>query len=278
MAPPLAGTVRLASGALLPRIGFGVYKVPPGKDTYEAVLNALRGGYRHIDTARAYQNEADVGAALAASKVPRSEVFVTTKLWTSEWGYEKAIAGVKSSLERLQTGYIDLMLLHVPGDPALRAETWRGLEACRAQGLLRDIGVSNFGQAHLERLAETATIQPAVNQLEVHPWLQRRELVAYCKEKRIVVEAYSPLAKAKRMEDPVVTAVAHRLGASPAQVLIAWSLAKGLVPLPKSTNLERQRTNLEAAEQALSETDVAELDALEEGLTTGWDPVRDDPV
>lgn len=278
VAPPLAGTLRLASGALLPRIGLGVYRVPPGKDTFDAVLSALRGGYRHIDTAQHYGNEADVGAALAASGLPRAEVFITTKLWTDEWGHEKAIAGVKSSLGRLNTVYIDLVLLHASGDPVTRGETWAGLEACRARGLVRDIGVSNFSAAHLEALARTAAVPPAVNQLEVHPWLQRRDLVAYCTQRHIVVEADSPLAKGRKLEAPAVVAVAHRLGAAPAQILVAWSLAKGLVPLPKSTNPGRQRANLEAATLALTDADVAALDALEEGLATGRDPVRDDPV
>ena len=259
-------------------IGLGVYKTEPGKETFNAVLSALRGGYRHVDTAQFYQNEADVGRAVVESDIPRSQVFVTTKLWLSEWGYDKAVAAVKRSVDTMKLGYIDLMLLHAPGKPELRSETWRALEDCQKQGLLRDIGVSNFGEKHLEKLAETAKVTPAVNQLEIHPFLQRRELVKYCKDHNIIVEAYSPLAKAQKLSDPVIAAIAHRHAATPAQVLIAWSLAKGFVLLPKSVNPERQRSNLEAADLVLNEAEIGELDGLEEGLVTGWDPVTQDPV
>lgn len=278
MAPPFTKGVKLPSGAVLPRIGLGVYRSEPGKETFEAVLNALRGGYRHVDTAQFYHNEADVGRAVAESEIPRSQVFVTTKLWLTEWGYDKTCAAVKRSVETMNLGYIDLMLLHAPGNPQLRPETWRALEDCRNRGLLRDIGVSNFGQAHLKKLAETATIPPAVNQVEIYPFLQRRDLVKYCQDQNIIVEAYSPLAKATKLADPVVAGIAYRKGAVPAQVLIAWSLAKGFVTLPKSINPERQRSNLESADLVLTEAEIAELDGLEGGLVTGWDPVTQDPV
>ena len=160
----------------------------------------------------------------------------------------------------------------------MRPEAWRALEECRRQGLVKDIGVSNFGEKHLEKLAETSTIPTAVNQLEIHPFLQRKALVQYCKDHNIVAEAYSPLAKAQKLMDPTITAVAHRLGVTSAQVLIAWSLSKGLVPLPKSVHPERQRQNLEAADVVLTEEDIRQLDGLEENLVTGWDPVTQDPV
>jgi diketogulonate reductase-like aldo/keto reductase len=205
-------------------------------------------------------------------------MFITTKVWLSNYGYETTIDSVKDSLTKLKTDYIDLMLLHAPGDPKLRPEAWRALEECHRQGLVKDIGVSNFGEKHLEKLAETSTIPPAVNQLEIHPFLQRKDLVKYCKEHNIVVEAYSPLAKAHKLTDPTVAAIAHRVGATPAQVMIAWSLSKGLVPLPKSVNPERQHQNLQAASVILSDGDIKQLDGLEEGLVTGWDPVTQDPV
>ena len=180
--------------------------------------------------------------------------------------------------------YVDLMLLHAPGDPLLRPDTWRALEECQRLRLVRDIGVSNFSEAHLQKLAESATVTPAVNQVEIHPFLQRRALVKHCQERGIVVEAYSPLSKAAKLSDPTVMAVAQRhsqaTSCTPAQVLIAWSLAKGLVPLPKSVRPERQLENLEAARSVvvLSDEDIAALDGLEEGMTTGWDPVTTDPV
>jgi diketogulonate reductase-like aldo/keto reductase len=279
MAPAFSSGPRLPkTKRVLPSIGLGVYKSKPGEETYEAVLNALRVGYRHIDTAQAYGNEADVGRALADSGIPRKEVFITSKLFPSKWGYETARGAIKESLRKLNVACIDLFLLHAPGDPALRAETWRCLEDAQQEGILGDIGVSNFSERHLEKLEQTAMVSPAVNQIEVHPWLQRQELVRYCQEHGIIVEAYSPLAKASKLADPVVGAVAHRLGATPAQVLVAWSLAKGLVTLPKSTNPERQRENLEAAKIHLDAGDIKDLDGLEAGLVTGWDPIKDAPV
>jgi len=273
MAPAYSKAVKLPSGALLPLIGFGVWKADSS-----AVLSALRGGYRHIDTAQTYGNESDVGNAVRESKIPREEIFITSKVWLNSYGYDTTVASVKESLIKLQTEYIDLMLLHAPGDPTLRPESWRALEDCRRQGLVRDIGVSNFGERHLEKLAETSTIPPAVNQLEIHPFLQRKELVKYCKDHNIIVQAYSPLAKAQKLSDPTVNQIAYRVGATAAQVLIAWSLAKGLVPLPKSANPERQHQNLQAAQVVLSEDEMKQLDELDEELVTGWDPVTQDPV
>lgn len=290
MAPPFTRGLKLASGAVIPAIGLGVYKTPPGSTTQQAVLTALQCGYRHIDTAQLYQNEADVGEAIIASTIPRKEIFITTKLWASEWGYEKATAAIHASLARLQTNYIDLLLLHAPGDPGLRAQTWAALEDARDRDLVRDIGVSNFGQPHLEKLLLTARYPPAVNQIEVHPFLQRRELVDYCQNKlNMVVEAYSPLAKAKKLQDPIVEALARRLSSAhtttstpttvtPAQVLLAWGLSKKLIVLPKSVHPERQLSNLGAANVVLSDADVKELDTLDQGLVTGWDPITTAPV
>lgn len=269
---------KLPSGAVLPVIGLGVFMAAPGQETYSSVLNALRGGYRHIDTARIYGNETDVGRAVADSKVPREAVFITTKLFVTDWGAEKASAAIQDSLQKLNTPYIDLLLLHAPGDSSTRAETWRVLEDAQSQGVVRDIGVSNFSEQHLEKLQKTARVMPAVNQIEVHPWLQRRDLVAYCQKRDIIVEAYSPLAKASKLNDPVLVKVASDLGATPAQVLIAWSLHKKLVCLPKSVDAERQRENLEAVKLKLGEEDVAQLDGLECGLVTGWDPINNSPV
>ncbi|DBA05449.1 TPA: hypothetical protein N0F65_007611 [Lagenidium giganteum] len=268
----------LPSGALIPKIGLGVFQSAPGEETYQAVLSALKLGYRHIDTAQCYQNEDDVGRAVKDSGIPRSEVFITTKLWLSNWGYEKAIKATKVSIDRLGGSYIDLMLLHAPGDKKLRAETWRALEELHAQGLLRDIGVSNFGEAHLKKLGETAKVAPCVNQIELHPWLMRSDLVAYCSQHGVLLEAYSPLARAERLYDPVVGSIATQLNATPAQVLIAWSLAKGFITLPKSVNPERQRQNLESAKLQLTADQISRLDALDRYMVTAWDPIKDHEV
>lgn len=270
--------VKLSSGHLLPSPGLGVYRSASGGECYQAVLSALRLGYRHIDTAQIYGNEADVGRAVADSGVRREEVFITTKVWTSNWGYDKAWASIKQSLSELGTTYADMVLLHAPGDADTRADTWRALEDAVKQGLVRSIGVSNFGVPHLQKLQQTATIKPAVNQVELHPWLQWRDEVEYCRKEGIVLEAYSPLAKAQKLQDPTVGGIAQRLGATPAQVLIRWSMQKGFVPLPKSNSPERQKSNLDVYRFELSAEDMAALDGLEEGLVTGWNPIRDHAV
>lgn len=275
----LLKNIRMNDGHVIPAVGLGVYKSAPGEETYAAVLSALSAGYRHIDTAQIYRNEGDVGRALEDSKIPRAEVFVTTKLWLSNWGYDAARNAVNESLQLLRTPYIDLILLHAPGDPNSRAETWKALEDMKASGLLKSIGVSNFGIPHLQKLEKTAKVRPAVNQVEIHPWNQRIELVKFCNDHGIVVQAYSPLAKAIKLSDPIVCSIAKRLGSTPAQVLIYWSLAKGLVTLPKSVNPLRQKQNLDSPDVvSLSADDMIMLDSLEEYLVTGWDPVLDAEV
>lgn len=273
----LPTTVRLMTGDTMPTVGAGVYKVSNGVAA-GVVAAALAAGYRHIDTAQVYGNEAAVGQAVAAFRAahPGERVFVTSKVWLSNWGYPAASAAVRASAATL--GGVDLMLLHAPGDAGARAETWRALEDAQAAGVVRNIGVSNFGTAHLEKLARTARVTPAVNQLEVHPALQRRELVAYCRDRGIVVEAYSPLAKGELLDDPVVAAVAAKHGATPARVLIRWSLQKGLVPLPKSSSPARLAANLDVWSFALDAGDLAALDGLEAGRVTGWDPVAEHEV
>ncbi|GLD92626.1 hypothetical protein PINS_up001205 [Pythium insidiosum] len=269
---------RLPSGAQIPSIGLGVFQATNPHEAYAAVLSALRMGYRHIDTARDYENEEEVGRAVRDSGVPRDQVFVTSKLFPTDWGYDRAVACVKESNERIGLGYVDLFLLHAPGDRALRAETWRALEDMQAAGVVRDIGVSNFGVGHLEKLAETARVTPAVNQIEVHPWCARPEVVKYCEAHNIYVQAYSPLAKAKRLGDAPVQAVAKEVNATPGQVCVAWSLAKNFITLPKSFNEARQKENLDARLVALTPEQVARLDALDEYLVLSWDPIKNEPV
>ena len=265
------------------QIGFGVYKVPSA--ACEAVVaSALLAGFRHIDTAQCYGNERATGAAIRAflAAHPRERVFLTTKVWRLEAALPpgeaqaRVAAGIAQSAAALGLP-IDLLLLHAPGaSGATRAETWRAMEAAVAAGAVRALGVSNFSEAHLAQLLGTCAIAPVVNQLEVHPWLQRRALCAWCAARGILVEAYSPLAKAACLDDAVLAGVAARAGCSPAQALLAWSLAKGYRPLVKSVSAARQRENI--ARAALAPADIAALDALEEGLVTGWDPVATDPV
>ncbi|KAF4043323.1 Aldo/keto reductase family [Phytophthora infestans] len=216
--------------------------------------------------------------AVKDSGIPREEIFVTSKLFILNWGYEKALETTRASNEKLGLGYIDLYLLHAPGDAATREETWRALKELHEQGVLKDIGVSNFGEAHLEKLLKTAKVKPAVNQVELHPWLMRPTLVKYCKEHDILLEAYSPLAKAIKLTNPTLLEIATEVDATPAQVLVAFSLANDFITLPKSVNPERQKANLEAANVKLTPAQIAKLVALDEYLVTGWDPIKDHAV
>lgn len=232
---------------------------------------ALRLGYRHIDTARVYGNERDVGVAMRESGVPRAQVFVTTKLWNDDQGYDSALRAFDASLSRLELEYIDLYLLHWPV-PRKRLESWRALEKLLSDGRVRAIGVSNFMVRHLEELLAHAKVVPAVDQIEVSPFLQQRDVRACCAEHGIAVEAYSPLTKGKRLPHPVVADVARRVGRSSAQVLLRWGLQHGLVVVPKSTHAERLAENAAVFDFELPPDEMARLDALEEGLVTGWDP------
>lgn len=263
--------VRLRSGALLPRIGLGVFRAARGEETRQAVHAALRLGYRHIDTARVYGNEADVAAALRDSGVPRGEVFLTTKLWNDDQGYDQTLRAFDAALSRMAVDYVDLFLLHWPV-PGKRLQSWRALEKLQQEGRARAIGVSNFMVHHLEELLAHAKVLPDVNQIEVSPFLQQREVRAFCASSGIVVEAYSPLTKGVRLRHPAVLAVASAVQRTPAQVLLRWALSRELVVLPKSTRPERLAENAALLDFTLPPAELARLDALEEGLVTGWDP------
>jgi diketogulonate reductase-like aldo/keto reductase len=264
-------TIALNTGRRIPQVGLGVWQIPLGDATRDAVEAAVRAGYRHVDTARIYGNEADVGAAINASGVPRAELFVTTKLWNADQGYDRALAAFDASLARLGLDYLDLYLLHWPV-PGKRLESWRALEKLHAEGRARAIGVSNFLEPHLRELLATAKVVPAVDQIELSPFLQRRETRAFCRQHGIVVEAYSPLTRGVRLDDPQVVAIARRTRRSPAQVLLRWGIQHGLVVLPKSTRPARIIENAALFDFQLDDAAMAALDALEEGLVTGWDP------
>jgi diketogulonate reductase-like aldo/keto reductase len=265
-------TIRLRTGQLMPSIGLGVFQAKRGEETRRAVAAALELGYRHIDTARIYGNEADVGAALRASGVPREEVFVTTKLWNDDQG-ASARRAFEASLSRLGLDYVDLYLLHWPV-PKLRLASWKILEELHAEGRARAIGVSNFMPRHLDELLASAKVVPAVNQIEVSPFLQQRDAREACARHGIVVEAYSPLTKGLRLGHAVVGKVAQEIARTPAQVLLRWALQRDMVVLPKSTRRERIAENAALWDFALDERQMAALDGLEEGLVTGWDPRR----
>jgi len=261
----------LNTGASIPQLGLGVWQTPRGEVTREVVASALRLGYRHIDTARIYGNEKDVGAGLRESGVPREQVFVTTKLWNDDQGFDSALRAFDASLGRLGLEYVDLYLLHWPV-AGQRLDSWRALERIHADKRARAIGVSNFMPPHLEELLARAQVVPAVNQIELTPFLQRRDTTALCRQNGIVVEAYSPLTHGRRLDDPALGDLARRTGRTVAQVLLRWSVQHGNVVLPKSTNPARIAENAQIFDFELDQGAMAALDAMDEGLVTGWDP------
>ncbi|HVU04529.1 MAG TPA: aldo/keto reductase [Polyangiaceae bacterium] len=264
-------TVTLNTGAKIPQVGLGVWQAGAGEYTRRAVRAALEVGYRHVDTARIYGNEKDVGAAIRASGIPRADVFVTTKLWNEDQGYDSALRAFDASLERLDLEYVDLYLIHWPV-ARKRLDSWRALERLFQGGLARAIGVSNYLVPHLRELLDAATVVPAVNQIELTPFLQRSETRAFCKEHGIAVEAYSPLTRGQRLGDPTVGSIAREVGRTAAQVLLRWGIQKGAVVLPKSVTPARISENAGLFDFTLSDAQMARLDGLEENLVTGWDP------
>jgi diketogulonate reductase-like aldo/keto reductase len=271
----LADTLTLNSGVAIPRFGLGVYQSGRGRATENAVAWALEAGYRHVDTASMYGNEAEVGAALkraiAAGQVRRDEVFVTTKLWNSDHGYDQALRAFDASHRRLGLEQIDLFLLHWPV-PERRRDSWRALERILGEGRCRAIGVSNYMVPHLEELLGDAKVAPAVNQIELHPWCQQRDVVAFCKAHAIAVVAYSPLTKGMKLNDRRLGAVAREVARSPAQVLLRWCLQKDLVTIPKSVRRERIVENAAIFDFALSPAQMAALDGLNAENHITWDP------
>lgn len=266
-------TITLNNGVEMPQLGFGVFQVPDDETT-AAVTAALQAGYRSIDTAAAYQNEAGVAKALADSGIERSDLFVTTKLWNADQGYDETLAAFERSRKLLGLEYVDLYLIHWPA-PALGkyVDSWRALEKLSADGLVRAIGVSNFQPAHLDTLAETASIVPAVNQIELHPYLQQTAVRAYDEEHGIATEAWSPLAKGgSLLGEPSVQAIAEKLGRTAAQVVLRWHLQLGNIVIPKSVTPARIAENLDLFGFELTDADLAELAKLERDERTGPHP------
>jgi len=264
---------KLNNGVEMPLLGLGVYQSPAGRITQDAVKFALKIGYRHIDTARIYNNEADVGKAVRESGVPRGEVFITTKLWNSDQGYESALQAFESSLRRLGLNYLDLYLIHFPV-PGVRNESWKAMKALLKQGKCKAVGVSNFTIPHLEELLKTTDTIPAVNQVEFNPFLYQKELLNYCHEKRIQLEAYSPLTRGEKLAHPKNKALAAKYSKTPAQILMRWSLQHGLVVIPKSVREERIRENSQVFDFNLTDQDIGVLDSLNENMRVNWDPTN----
>ncbi|MEU0845249.1 aldo/keto reductase [Streptomyces sp. NPDC005962] len=264
--------VTLHNGVEIPQLGFGVFQVDD-EQTTGAVLSALEAGYRSIDTAAIYGNEAGVGRALATSGVPREELFLTTKLWNADQGYDSTLAAFDTSLAKLGTDYADLYLIHWPTPARDRyLETWRALEKLLADGRTRAIGVSNFQPDHLRRLLDHSGVVPVVNQVELHPYLQQGELRAFHSDHRIATEAWSPLAQGALLQDPALTALAQRHGKTPAQVVLRWHLQLGNIVIPKSVTPARIRENIDVFDFTLTGEDIETITALDRGGRTGPDP------
>ncbi len=274
MAELTVPSLALHDGVEIPQLGFGVFQIPP-EETQEAVEIALEAGYRHVDTAAAYRNEKGVGAAIAASGVPREDVFVTTKLWNSQQGYDSTLAAFESSLGRLGFEYVDLYLIHWPVPTEDRfVDTWRAFERIHEEGRARTIGVSNFRIEDLERLERETETRPTVNQIELHPRFQQAELRRWHAEHGIATEAWSPLAQGELLDDPAIVAVAERHGKTPAQAILRWHLQIGNVVIPKSVTPERIRENLDVFDFELSAEEMTTIEGLDSGHRIGPNPDR----
>jgi diketogulonate reductase-like aldo/keto reductase len=268
----LETTVTLRGGVEIPQVGLGVFQVPP-EQAQQVVEEALAVGYRHVDTAAAYVNESGVGAGLRAAGVPREEVFVTSKLRNGDQGYDATLRAYDDTLERLGVDVLDLYLIHWPNPAAgLWQDSWRALETLLESSRVRAIGVSNFLVEHLQELASFATHLPAVNQIEVHPAFQQREVIAECERREIVVEAYSPLGQGAALESSVVREIATAHEVTPAQVVLAWHVQQGRVVIPKTTSRERMVSNADLGGLDLGAEELQAIDALETGERLGNDP------
>ncbi len=254
----------------VPVLGLGVWKSKP-KECYSSVLSALELGYRHIDTAAIYGNEEDVGKAIRDSKIPRKDIFLVTKLWNADQGYDSALRAIDRSLEKLGTNYVDMYLIHFPVSEK-RKESWRALEKIKVEGKAKSVGVSNFMIPHLKELLSSSSLVPAMNQVEFHPFLNDSKLLQFCQEKGILLEAYSPLAHGQKLQDPRIGKLAASYGKTNAQILIRWSLQKGLVVIPKSVKSERIRENADVFDFQISDEDMKSMETWNEDFRTCWDP------
>ncbi len=271
--PALSGVddvVMLAGGVAMPRLGLGVWKCDEN-EARDAVISALRGGYRMIDTAYVYDNEREVGAGIAQSGVPRSSVFVTTKLWTTDHGRDQALSAFDESLANLGLEQVDQYLSHFPVT-GKRVETWKALLELQKSGRTRSVGVSNYTIRHLQEIMDATGVAPAVNQVEFHPYLFQAELLEFCRAHKIQLVAYSPLTHGLKLKAPELVEVARSVKRTPAQVLIRWALQHGVVVIPKSSREARIRENAAVYDFELGDVAMATLNGFDEELRTCWDP------
>ncbi|ULQ59506.1 aldo/keto reductase [Brucepastera parasyntrophica] len=280
MVKKLSDTYELNNGLKIPCVGFGTWQTPDGEVAVNAVKSAIECGYRHIDTAAVYGNEESVGKAVRAGTVSRDDIFITTKLWNDEHGYEAALKACDVSLERLGVDIIDLYLIHWPNPIKFRgsfertnAETWQAMEELYQAGKVKAIGVSNYLPHHLESLLKTARIMPMVNQIRLFPGYTQKETVSYCREKNILIEAYSPLGTGKLLDAPELVPIAEKYSKSPARICLRWSLQMGFLPLPKSVTASRIKENADIFDFTLS---PAEMDILTNMPNHGGDGMNPD--
>jgi 2,5-diketo-D-gluconate reductase A len=265
-------SVTLNDDNTMPVIGLGVGELSDA-ETEESVSAALEAGYRSIDTASAYGNEAAVGRAIASSGVPRSELFVTTKLATADQGFQSSQDALKESLERLGLDYVDLYLIHWPaGEHGKYVDSWGGLMSSQGAGLTRSIGVANFNEEHLSNIVDLSFVAPVVNQIELHPLLNQAELRAVNESRGVVTEAYGPLGVGRLLDNPTIVSIADAHGKTPAQALIRWSIQLGNVVIPRSSSPDRVRSNLEVFDFELTDDEMATLNGLEDGTRFRPDP------
>jgi diketogulonate reductase-like aldo/keto reductase len=265
------GTVQLANGVQMPYFGLGVFKTKDGQEVIDSVTYALDAGYRHIDTAAIYDNEEGVGIAIEKNATDRKDIFLTTKVWNADQGYDSTLKAFDTSLAKLKTDYLDLYLIHWPVKGKYK-ETWRALETLYADGRVKAIGVSNFLQHHLEDLFQTAKVIPMVDQLEFHPYLVQQPLLDFCEQQQVQYEAWSPLMQGKAFEVPLLKELAAKYQVSVAQLVLRWDLQKGVVTIPKSIRNERVISNADIFHFNISEEDVQKIAALDWEERVGPDP------
>jgi len=266
-------TKELNNSVKIPLFGLGTYLNDNGKQAIDTMLYALEIGYRHIDTAAMYENEKEVGEAVHQSGIPREEIFITTKLWNSDHGYQKTIDAFNKSLDKLKLNYIDLYLIHWPVEN-LRVESWRALEKLYEDGLCKSIGVSNYMERHIAELLNNSEITPVINQVEFSPFLYLKNLQTYCESKKIGLESYSPLTKGYKLNDSRLIEIANRYNKSTSQMLIRWCLQKGVICIPKSSQKNHIKENAEVFDFEISESDIVALNNLNENYRSTWDPTN----
>lgn len=272
------GTVTLNNGLKMPLVGYGVFRVPEGEDLAEAVKTAIAKGYRSIDTAQVYRNEESVGrgirAAIEEGLVTREELFITSKVWNDGLSYEETLAAYDSSLEKIGLDYLDLYLVHWPGIDTNYVEVYKALEKIYQDGRVRSIGVSNFHVHHLEKLLKETTVIPVINQIEFHPHLTQEEVRAYCTDKDIQVEAWSPLMNGALLEEALIQELASKYDKTPAQIVLRYDVQHNVVTIPKTMTATRMVENLDVFDFTLTDGEMAQLDALNDGLRCGPDPEK----